>query len=130
MSALDAVEHLVGTQAQAPFAPHQGLWSRLDGFTGDELRKRLFAGNNGVFPGAVLVDGFVAGTWELVGKGEATSMRVQPYLDLDVVDDVIAEGNRLLELAFRAAAPRVEIYSLAPRLCTKWATARSSPRPA
>ena len=28
---------------------------------------------------------------------------------VDVVDDVIAEGNRLLELAFRAAAPRVEI---------------------
>jgi hypothetical protein len=62
-----------------------------------------------VFPGTVLVDGFVAGTWELVGKGEATAMRVQPYHDLDVVDDVIAEGNRLLELAFRAAAPRVEI---------------------
>jgi len=75
----------------------------------DEHRKRLFAGKNGVFPGTVLVDGFVAGTWELVGKGEATTMRVQPYHDLDVVDDVIAEGNRLLELAFRAAAPRVEI---------------------
>ena len=75
----------------------------------DEHRKRLFAGKNGVFPGTVLVDGFVAGTWELVGKGEATTMRVQPYHDLDVVDDVIAEGNRLLELAFKAAAPRVEI---------------------
>ena len=42
----------------------------------DEHRKRLFAGKNGVFPGTVLVDGFVAGTWELVGKGEATAMRV------------------------------------------------------
>ena len=72
MSALNAVEHLVGMQAQAPFAPYQGLWSRLDGFTADEHR-------------------------------------VQSYHDLDVVDDVIAEGNRLLELAFRAAAPRVEI---------------------
>ena len=37
MTALDAVEHLVGMQAQAPFAPYYGLWSRLDGFTGDEL---------------------------------------------------------------------------------------------
>ena len=83
MSALNAVEHLVGMQAQAPFAPYQGLWSRLDGFTGDEHRKRLFAGKNGVFPGTVLVDGFVAGTWELVGKGNRQACAVQPYHDLD-----------------------------------------------
>jgi len=75
----------------------------------DEHRKRLFSGKNGVFPGTVLVDGFVAGTWELVGKGEATSMRVQPYIDLDGIDDVIAEGNRLLELAFGATEARAEI---------------------
>jgi hypothetical protein len=75
----------------------------------DEHRKRLFSGKNGVFPGTVLVDGFVAGTWELVGKGEATSMRVQPYIALDVVDDIVAEGNRLLELAFGVVEPRVEI---------------------
>jgi hypothetical protein len=75
----------------------------------DEHRKRLFSGKNGVFPGTVLVDGFVAGTWELLGKGETTSMRVTPYVDLDVVDDVVAEGNRLLELAFGVTGPRVEI---------------------
>ncbi len=42
----------------------------------DEHRKRLFSGKNGVFPGTVLVDGFVAGTWEFVGTGEATSIMV------------------------------------------------------
>jgi hypothetical protein len=75
----------------------------------DEHRRRLFSGRNGVFPGTVLVDGFVAGTWELVGKGETTSMQVRPYLDLDDIDDVIAEGNRLLERAFGITGPIVAI---------------------
>jgi hypothetical protein len=77
----------------------------------DEHRKRLFYGKNGVFPGTVLVDGFVAGTWELIGTGEATSMRVQPYIDLYDIDDVIAEGNRLLERAFGVTDPEVEIMA-------------------
>ena len=75
----------------------------------DEDRKRLFSGKNGVFPGTVLVDGFVSGTWELVGKGDRTSMQVRPYRRIDVVDDVIAEGNRLLQLAFGVTRPQVEI---------------------
>ena len=77
----------------------------------DEHRKRLFSGRNGVFPGTVLVDGFVAGTWELVGKGESTSMRVQPYIRLNrkPLDEIEAEGNRLLEMAFGVTAPQVAI---------------------
>jgi hypothetical protein len=77
----------------------------------DAHRKRLFSGKNGVFPGTVLVDGFVAGTWELVGKGEATSMRVRPYVALrgGVLDAVISEGNRLLERAFEVTDPAVAI---------------------
>lgn len=77
----------------------------------DEHRKKLFAGKNGVFPGTVLVDGFVAGTWELAGKGAATSMRVQPYVKLKrrAVGEIETEGNRLLEHAFGVADPLVEI---------------------
>jgi Winged helix DNA-binding domain len=37
MDAVAAIEHLVGLQAQAPFAPCYRLWSRLEGFPGDEL---------------------------------------------------------------------------------------------
>jgi hypothetical protein len=34
---IETVEHLVGLQAQAPFPPYYGLWSRLDGFRPGDL---------------------------------------------------------------------------------------------
>ena len=37
----DAVEHLVGLQAQASLPPYQGLWSRLEGFDPHELGRML-----------------------------------------------------------------------------------------
>ncbi|HEV7627026.1 MAG TPA: winged helix DNA-binding domain-containing protein [Streptomyces sp.] len=41
MSALEAVEHLVGLQAQAPKPPYFGLWSRLADFRAEELSALL-----------------------------------------------------------------------------------------
>ena len=37
LSAAEAIEHLVGMQAQAPNASYAGLWTRLNGFRPDEL---------------------------------------------------------------------------------------------
>jgi Winged helix DNA-binding domain len=37
----DAVEHLLGLQAQAPMPPYYGLWSRLEGFDPNELGRML-----------------------------------------------------------------------------------------
>jgi hypothetical protein len=37
MPALDMIEHLVGMQAQAPYPPYVGLWTRLRGFRHAEL---------------------------------------------------------------------------------------------
>src|SRR3712207_4983791 len=41
VSAFDAIEHLVGMQAQSPLAPYVGLWTRLEGFRPDELVRLL-----------------------------------------------------------------------------------------
>src|SRR5690349_19934699 len=41
LPAVDAVEHLVGMQAQSPLAPYVGLWSRLAGFALSDIADAL-----------------------------------------------------------------------------------------
>lgn len=79
----------------------------------DAHRKRLFAGGNGVFPGTVLLDGVVAGTWELEGRAAATVLRVTPYVELGnaASAEIEAEGVRLLRSAFDVEEPAVSFLS-------------------
>jgi DNA glycosylase AlkZ-like len=71
-----AIEHLVGLQAQAPFPPYYGLWSRLGGFRPEDLAMLLT--DRGVVRIALM-----RGTIHLVSARDCLALRrlVQPVLD-------------------------------------------------
>jgi hypothetical protein len=71
-----AVEHLVGLQAQAPFPPYYGLWSRLGGFRPGDLAE-LITGRS------VVRIALMRGTIHLVSAGDCLPLRelLQPVLD-------------------------------------------------
>jgi hypothetical protein len=71
-----AVEHLIGLQAQAPFPPYYGLWSRLAGFRPDDLAT-LITGRR------VVRIALMRGTIHLVSADDCLTLRplIQPVLD-------------------------------------------------
>lgn len=80
MRPLDAVEHLVGLQAQLPLDPYTALWSRLEGFDPDEVGAAV-AGRRLVRIVAM------RGTIHLLTADDALRTRhlVQPVLDAELV---------------------------------------------
>jgi hypothetical protein len=110
----EALEHLVGLQAQSPQAPYVGLWSRLEGFTPERLSD-LIADRKAVR--AVLM----RATIHLVTADDAAALwpLLLPVLERDVypnqtygrhrlegldMPSVLAAGRRLVEERPRTAA--------------------------
>jgi hypothetical protein len=75
MPAVEAVEHLVGMQAQAPLAPYVGLWSRLPAFVASTL-------GSAVERGDVVRTHTLRGTVHLHSASDAQRLRglLQPML--------------------------------------------------
>lgn len=75
-TAVAVVEHLVGMQAQAPFPPYYGLWSRLDAFRPDDLATLINTRN-------VVRIALMRGTIHLVSARDCLPLRalMQPVLD-------------------------------------------------
>jgi Winged helix DNA-binding domain len=73
---IETVEHLAGLQAQAPFPPYYGLWSRLAGFRPGDLAELILG--RGVVRIALM-----RGTIHLVSARDCLMLRplIQPVLD-------------------------------------------------
>jgi Winged helix DNA-binding domain len=73
---IGAIEHLVGLQAQAPFPPYYGLWSRLPGFRPDDLAALIT-------DRSVVRIALMRGTIHLVSARDCLPLRrlVQPVLE-------------------------------------------------
>ena len=73
---IEMVEHLTGLQAQAPFPPYYGLWSRLAGFRPDDLAELLVSRR-------VVRIALMRGTIHLVSARDCLTLRplIQPVMD-------------------------------------------------
>jgi hypothetical protein len=73
---IQAIEHLVGLQAQAPFPPYYGLWSRLPGFRPDDLASLIT-------DRSVVRIALMRGTIHLVSARDCLPLRrlLQPVLE-------------------------------------------------
>jgi hypothetical protein len=73
---IETIEHLAGLQAQAPFPPYYGLWSRLAGFRPDDLADLLLSR-------AVVRIAVMRSTIHLVSARDCAMLRplTQPALD-------------------------------------------------
>jgi Winged helix DNA-binding domain len=102
---IHAIEHLVGLQAQAPFPPYYGLWSRLGGFRPDDLAPLIT-------DRSVVRIALMRGTIHLVSARDCLLLRrtVQPVIERGMRN---AYGRQLagVNAAELAAAGRVLLES-------------------
>jgi hypothetical protein len=92
-TALRAIEHLAGMQAQAPNAPYVGLWTRLAGFRPDQLAALLAER-------AVVRTSLMRNTVHLVTARDGVAMRrlLQPFLDRSHGSSVFARNLTGIDL--------------------------------
>jgi hypothetical protein len=62
----------------------------------------------------VLVDGFARATWRIERAPEEATLHIQPLEPLEIGDDVLAEGERLLEFGAPGAVRRRVVVAPAP----------------
>jgi Winged helix DNA-binding domain len=112
LSAVEAIEHLVGMQAQAPAPPYVGLWTRLEDFYPDDLARLILERR------AVRI-ALMRNTVHLVSARDCLALRplMQPVFDRTLygtranrarlegvdIEALVAAGRALLEERPRTA---------------------------
>ena len=79
-----------------------------------EATKRLYT-INGVIPGSVLIDGFVAGMWRLTRSRDAATLTIEMFGPGRERDALAAEAERVLAFGAPGAAHEVRFASLVPQ---------------
>lgn len=79
----------------------------------DDARKRIFT-VNGIFPGIVLVDGFVGGTWKLTRERIAATLVIEPFAPLSSPDRATLEEEGMRMLAFAAEGQAHDVRFASP----------------
>ncbi|HEX2064183.1 MAG TPA: winged helix DNA-binding domain-containing protein, partial [Acidimicrobiales bacterium] len=126
---VDAVAHLVGLQAQAPFSPYFGLWSRIAGFDPQELARALLDRH-------VVRIVVMRGTIHLLTADDALALRplTQPVMDRDLRTNATysppLDGIDLAELSRLARATVEAEPSTARQLGAVLAERWPGPEPA
>jgi hypothetical protein len=66
----------------------------------EEARQRMFT-RNGVFPGSVLVNGFLAAIWRITRSSKAITLTLEPFGDLSskIKDEIGGEAGQMLTFA-------------------------------
>lgn len=68
---------------------------------------KRFSTVNGIFPGSVLIDGFVAGLWRLARNSRSATLTIELFGPEQDLDQVVSEGERML--AFCAPGTAADI---------------------
>lgn len=88
LTAIEAVEHLYGLQAQSPTPPYFALWARLNAFAPDDLSQLILDRR------AVRIV-LMRGTVHLVTAADALALRplTQPIMDRDLTQNTLHAGQ-------------------------------------
>jgi hypothetical protein len=103
--AVDAIDHLVGMQAQVPLQPYFGLWSRLDAFDPSELAELITRR-------LVVRVALMRNTVHLVTAADCLTLRplIQPVMDRDLrANTTYTPKIAGLDLTELAAAGRIAL---------------------